>query len=592
MTVGVGTRIVYIRHQLLALRRAAEILRDRHVIPPELLYKTRRGCRAGKKLREKKRRFRPAVPSVTMGNLRSISNKTDELSALTRYQREYKDSCLLIFSESWLTPNIPDSAVIMDHFHLLRADRTADSGKKRGGGLAVYVNERWCKPEHCTIKERFCSRDIELFAVSMRPYYLPRLISQSPLPPHNCTSSPHHQDKAPSSAFHTFHTSHTFGSSHFSPITSPDGLSHIPSIDPPCLPLSFTAVQVRQVLRKIKGRKAAGPDGICSRLLKSSADQLSGVMERIFNLSLKLGVVPQLWKTSCVVPVPKTSHPKDLNSYRPVALTSHLMKTLERLVLQHLRSTVGPSMDPLQFAYRPNIGVVDAVIFLQHQALAHLEKPGSTVRIMFFDISSAFNTIQPMLLKDKLERTGVDHLLSQWVLNYLTNRPQFVRARDGVSDRLMCSTGVPQGTVLAPFLFTLYTADFRHNSDRCVLQKFSDDSAIVGLITEDDDAEYRGLTQNFVDWCQRNHLRINAGKTREMVVDFLRRRPALPPLVNIQGRDIERVDTYKYLGVHLNNKLDWTHNTNALYKRGQSRLYFLRRLRSFGVTGPLLKTLL
>ncbi|CAM4735486.1 unnamed protein product [Leuciscus chuanchicus] len=148
-------------------------------------------------------------------------------------------------------------------------------------------------------------------------------------------------------AFHNFHTFHTFGSSHFSPITSPDGLYHIPSTDPPCLPLSFTAVQVRQVLRKIKGRKAAGPDGISSRLLKSSADQLSAVMERIYNLSLKLGVVPQLWKTSCVVPVPKTSHPKDLNSYRPVALTSHLMKTLERLVLQHLRSTVGPSMDPV-----------------------------------------------------------------------------------------------------------------------------------------------------------------------------------------------------------------------------------------------------
>ncbi|CAM4660025.1 unnamed protein product [Leuciscus chuanchicus] len=119
-----------------------------------------------------------------------------------------------------------------------------------------------------------------------------------------------------------------------------------------------------------------------------------------------------------------------------------------------------------------------------------------------------------------------------------------------------------------------------------VLKKFSDDSAIVGLITEDDDAEYRGLIQNFVDWCQRNHLRINAGKTREMVVDFHRRRPALPPLVNIQGRDIERVDTYKYLGVHLNIKLDWTHNTNALYKRGQSKLYFLRRL-SISLSLPL-----
>ncbi|KAK7880072.1 hypothetical protein WMY93_033264 [Mugilogobius chulae] len=63
-----------------------------------------------------------------------------------------------------------------------------------------------------------------------------------------------------------------------------------------------------------------------------------------------------------------------------------------------------------------------------------------------------------------------------------------------------------------------------------------------------------------------------------------------PPPVNIQERNIERVDSYKVLGVHLNNKLDWTHNTDALYRKGQSRLYLLRRLRSFGVRGPLLRT--
>ena len=63
-----------------------------------------------------------------------------------------------------------------------------------------------------------------------------------------------------------------------------------------------------------------------------------------------------------------------------------------------------------------------------------------------------------------------------------------------------------------------------------------------------------------------------------------------PAPVNIQGKDIERVASYKYRGVHLNNKLDWAHNTDALYKRGQSRLFLLRRLRSFGVRGPTLKT--
>ncbi|KAI3368496.1 hypothetical protein L3Q82_025509, partial [Scortum barcoo] len=180
---------------------------------------------------------------------------------------------------------------------------------------------------------------------------------------------------------------------------------------------------------------------------------------------------------------------------------SHLMKTLERLVLAHLRPLVSSFMDPLQFAYQPDIGVDDAVIYLLHTSLTHLEKAGSTVRIMFFDFSSAFNTIQPRLLGDKLQLAGVDHHLTSWILDYLTHRPQFVRV---------------QG-----------------------FEKFSDDSAVVvGLITDGDDREYRGLIQDFADWCLRNNLQINAGKTKELVVDFRRRSHSPPAPVSIQGTDI------------------------------------------------------
>ncbi|KAI3373368.1 hypothetical protein L3Q82_006657 [Scortum barcoo] len=155
---------------------------------------------------------------------------------------------------------------------------------------------------------------------------------------------------------------------------------------------------------------------------------------------------------------------------------------------------------------------------------------------MFFDFSSAFNTIQPRLLGDKLQLAGVDHHLTTWILDYLTHRPQFVRVQGFESDRLLCSTGAPQGTVLAPFLFTLYTADFSYNTPSCHLQKFSDDSAVVGLITDGDDREYRGLIQDFADWCLRNNLQINAGKTKELVVDFRRRRHSPPAPVSIQGK--------------------------------------------------------
>ncbi|KAI3375638.1 hypothetical protein L3Q82_003955 [Scortum barcoo] len=192
-------------------------------------------------------------------------------------------------------------------------------------------------------------------------------------------------------------------------------------------------------------------------------------------------------------------------------------------------------------------------------------------------------------------------------------RPQFVRLQDCVSDVVVCSTGAPQGTVLSPFLFTLYTSDFTYSTDSCHLQKFSDDTAIVGCVSEgndyftystdschlqkfsDDtaivgcvsegnDCEYRKvIVMDFVDWCELSHLQVNASKTKEMVIDFSRKPSSDIAPVNIQGLDIERVRTYKYLGVHLNNKLDWTDNTDSLYKRGQSRLYMLRRLGSFSI---------
>lgn len=279
----------------------------------------------------------------------------------------------------------------------------------------------------------------------------------------------------------------------------------------------------------------------------------------------------------------------EFSHYRPISLMSQLMKVFERLVLDYLKSVLCGAVDKLQFAYKTGVGVDDALIYLLHKSLSHLETPDSTVRITFFDFSSAFNTIQPSLLQSKMENAGVHHGMVNWIIDYLSNRPQYVRMQDCVSQVVRCSTGVPQGTVLAPFLFTFYTSDFQYNSKSCHLQKFSDDSAIVGCITDHDESEYRELLKSFVDWCEKNGLRLNASKTKEVVVDFSSFPQQVVP-VKIRESEVEIVKTYKYLGVYLNNKLNWSDNTMHVYKKGQSRIHLLRRLRSFGVSHVLLKT--
>ena len=157
-----------------------------------------------------------------------------------------------------------------------------------------------------------------------------------------------------------------------------------------------------------------------------------------------------------------------------------------------------------------------------------------------------------------------------------------------MSDCLISNIGAPQGTVLSCFLFTTYTVDFKYNTESYHLQKFSDDTAIVGHVEGGREDEFRDLVGNFVKWCEENHLQLNVVKMKEMVVDYRRNKPTPPP-VCIGGTDIDIVDYYKYLGVVLDDKLEWTANTEAVYKKGLSWLYFLKRLRSFNLCNRMLQ---
>ncbi len=146
----------------------------------------------------------------------------------------------------------------------------------------------------------------------------------------------------------------------------------------------------------------------------------------IFNISLSQAVVPTCFKATTIIPVPKKSSPSCFNDYRPVALTPILMKCFERLVMQHIKSAPPPSLDPFQFAYRSNRSTDDAIATALHPALTHLDKTDTYVRLLFIDFSSAFNTIIPQQLIHKLVQLGLNMSLCNWLLDFLTGRPQAV----------------------------------------------------------------------------------------------------------------------------------------------------------------------
>ncbi|KAL0177325.1 hypothetical protein M9458_026219, partial [Cirrhinus mrigala] len=338
-------------------------------------------------------------------------------------------------------------------------------------------------------------------------------------------------------------------------------------------PITLTSSDVYNVLSRINARKAAGPDGIPGRVLRACAEQLTGVFTDIFDMSLAQAAVPRCFKTTSIVPVPKHSSPTCLNDYRPVALTPIIMKCFERLVLTHLKDSLQSSLDPRQFAYRGNRTL--------HSVLTHLDNTNTYARMLFVDFSSAFNTVLPSKLITKLRDLDINTSLCNWIMDFLTNRPQHVRSGHICSTTVTLNTRVPQGC-------SVFTHECRPVYGSNTIIKFADDTTVIGLISNNDETVYREEIKHLATWCTDNNLLLNTTKTKELIVDFRKGRRGSHEPIHINGMAVEPVSSFKFLGTHISEDLSWTTNTSSLVKKAHQRLFFLRTLKKNQLSSAIL----
>ena len=166
------------------------------------------------------------------------------------------------------------------------------------------------------------------------------------------------------------------------------------------------------------------------------------------------------------------------------------------------------------------------------------------------------------------------------VLDFLMGRPQVVRVGNNTFAMLIHNRGAPQGCVLRTLLYSLFTHDCkgRHNSNTII--KFADDT--TGLIN--DETAYREEIRDLAMWFQDKNFSLNLIKTKEMFVDNMKKRTAHAPIL-IDEAVVEQVESFKFLGVHITNRLTWSKHTKTVVKRAQQNLFPLRRLKRFGM-GP------
>ncbi|KAK3540544.1 hypothetical protein QTP70_034293 [Hemibagrus guttatus] len=191
------------------------------------------------------------------------------------------------------------------------------------------------------------------------------------------------------------------------------------------------------------------------------------------------------------------------------------------LNLQQQHREEAHTLDPLLYAYQPNRSTSDAFAAALHISLSHLEDKDTYIRMLFIDYSSAFNTVILHKLTHKLFALGLHPTLCDWLLDFLTGRPQCVRIGNRTSATIIkknwhttgvCSQSHPLHTV--------------H-----IILKFADDTAVIGRITGRDEVAYRREVASLVIWCEDNHITLNTDKTKEMIVDMGKERRPLQPLI-------------------------------------------------------------
>ena len=192
-----------------------------------------------------------------------------------------------------------------------------------------------------------------------------------------------------------------------------------------------------------------------------------------------------------------------------------------------------------------------------------------------------------MKLFDKLVSLNVHPAICHWTLNLLLHRPQSVKVNNSLSKPVILNTGAPQGCVLSPFLFTLFTNDCVSGNQSVRVVKFSDDTTVIGCVNNE--SVYREEVQRLVGWCKNNNLVLNISKTKEMIIDFRKKKTPIHPLF-IDGAEVLQADSVKFLGSTISKDLSWCNNSIDIIKKTQKRMYFLslRHLKRFGLSQAIL----
>lgn len=331
---------------------------------------------------------------------------------------------------------------------------------------------------------------------------------------------------------------------------------------------------VRNYLRKLKFSYKYGPDKVPSCVLIKCADALTFPLTMLFNLSIKFGFFPEIWKNSYIIPLFKSGSKTEIANYRGIAKLCTIPKLFEKLVCDHLSHHVSSLVSPCQHGFRKGYSTITNLLeFTSLVNRGFLNKKQTDV--VYTDFSKAFDKVNHLLLIKKLHLMGFSRNSLNWIQSYLTNRKQNVIFKNVISKSILVKSGVPQGSHLGPLLFSLFINDLPNVIKYSSILMYADDVKIFYSYNNYNDHKFLQEDLNSLySWCNVNLMKLNFKKCKYMC--FFRRSHYNVGYY-LGCCELDNVLTFTDLGILMDPKLNFIQHITLTVSKARSMLGFIKR---------------
>ena len=354
--------------------------------------------------------------------------------------------------------------------------------------------------------------------------------------------------------------------------------------------IEVEAENIEDAINELDENSSAGPDGLPAIFLKKTIKTIARPLALILRKSLDEGKIPEIFKLAYVTPIHKGGSRQKPEQYRPVSLTSHVMKVFERVIKKNIMHHLikHQQINKGQHGFVPGRST-------QTQLLAHYNDiyealmEGKRIDTVFLDFAKAFDKVDHEILLEKVRMHKISGKLGKWIREFLKDRKFVVVANGCMSEEENVMSGVPQGTVLAAILFVIMISDIDENVKACIVRSFADDTRVSKKISSEEDKEIMQEDLDYIyKWASENLMKFNTNKFEQMAHGNTES-IELEPYKSPSGDEIQIKNTAKDLGVLATNDLLFKDHINKIVTSSKIVMGMLFRTFSTRDKEPMIK---